>query len=817
MNKAVLVPVALLSTLLGILATSAIEESTILTAERTNETIIIDGYANESAWAGAKELHIVVQDGSIGTVDVALRALYDDTYIYFYITWPDSTENAIRGMWVYNASKGWYRLGDINETAKNEDRVIFQWNINDSIRGFNIGGCAMTCHGDRHHTNAEDERADVWHWKASRTNPAGYCDDKYWDNSVKEGTDEESLEAARHGDEKSSGGYKENVNEDGTGPKYYEPNPRDAQDARFLFQEEIDNDEAVEVMGAIKDGTIAPGYILERPVGSRGDIEAGGVWLEGKWGVELRRKLHTGHADDVQFDVARLYRFGVAISDNAGGFEAFGKGHSFDLGARTLEFGGIGSEEITQLVLIRDYLTTARAYMDREESGLALSEINNALALFNEIRDAVARKDPALYIAIKKGFVDSKRNPSTPNIDALMQDMDSAILTFQGKREPRKATWDLRLVVAWGKVQLYVFILLALFSLYPIYKTIQTSKKPVFRRLGIFLLMVIIPILFEGIGRLGILLKVYPLQNFSFMTSEYATLLWAMLMFAALLVARAGFGEVDKSIQSLEYYSAELERDIKKRKRLEREIKTSYERLESAYGKLKELDRMKDEFLSNVSHELRTPLAAITGAIDIMLDEDIAEDHRKLLSMSKRNVDHLNKLLGDILEFARMEYKSEELKMDAVALYDVVDWSIREITSMADENQITLKASLQRDLPKVKADKDKLKQVFINLLGNAIKFNKKGGEVVVRAKRKGGLVEVSVSDTGIGIAEEHLDKVFDRFYQVDGSAKRKYPGTGLGLALVKKIVEAHGGRIWAESELGKGSTFYFTLPIADTY
>ncbi|MFQ6136242.1 MAG: sensor histidine kinase, partial [Candidatus Hydrothermarchaeales archaeon] len=130
------------------------------------------------------------------------------------------------------------------------------------------------------------------------------------------------------------------------------------------------------------------------------------------------------------------------------------------------------------------------------------------------------------------------------------------------------------------------------------------------------------------------------------------------------------------------------------------------------------------------------------------------------------------------------------------------------------ENEIEIKTSIQEDLPKVRADFDELKHVLLNLLDNAIKFNRKGGEVLIEAGQKGDVVEVSVSDTGIGIAEEHLEKVFDRLYQIDVSTTRKHGGIGMGLAVAKEIVEAHGGRIWVESEIGKGSHFCFTVPVA---
>ncbi|MFQ6137425.1 MAG: sensor histidine kinase, partial [Candidatus Hydrothermarchaeales archaeon] len=130
------------------------------------------------------------------------------------------------------------------------------------------------------------------------------------------------------------------------------------------------------------------------------------------------------------------------------------------------------------------------------------------------------------------------------------------------------------------------------------------------------------------------------------------------------------------------------------------------------------------------------------------------------------------------------------------------------------ENEIEIKTSIQEDLPKVRADFDELKHVIINLLDNAIKFNRRGGKVLIEAGPQGNVVEVSVSDTGIGIAEEHLEKIFDRLYQVDISTTRKHGGIGMGLAVAKEIVEAHGGEITVKSELGKGSRFRFTLPIA---
>jgi PAS domain S-box-containing protein len=289
------------------------------------------------------------------------------------------------------------------------------------------------------------------------------------------------------------------------------------------------------------------------------------VWRDGRWGLEMKRRLQTGHPDDVQFDVTRTYRFGIAVMDNAGGFEAYGKGHSFDLGAKTLEFGGLGSEEVTQLVLIKDYLTSAKAHIKRGEAGLAISELNNGLTLFNEIRDRVASLDPALYATIRDGFVKEKRTPTVEGIESLEDQINNAILTFQGKRKPKEATLYLKMMIVWGKIQLYIFILLA-FLVLPLFIRIwQTTKKPYFHKLGLFLAIIITPILLEGMGRLGILLNISFLQNFSFMTNEQATILWAFLMIAGLIMARYGFQEVDKNVESLEDLSSELEQKVRER------------------------------------------------------------------------------------------------------------------------------------------------------------------------------------------------------------------------------------------------------------
>lgn len=237
---------------------------------------------------------------------------------------------------------------------------------------------------------------------------------------------------------------------------------------------------------------------------------------------------------------------------------------------------------------------------------------------------------------------------------------------------------------------------------------------------------------------------------------------------------------------------------LKNAQQLEQEVKT--------------LDRMKEEFISNVSHELRTPLTVAKGSIDLVLDSELNEKQKEILSMGKTSLIRLNRLISDLIEIAKME-EHPVLRLENVALDSMIRQCIYEIKPIAEQDNINIKVQLQENLPALRADREKLQQVFFNLFSNAIKFNKRNGKIIVEASQNDGVMEVSIADTGIGIPREHLDKIFDRFYQVDGSTTRKYVGTGLGLAIVKKAVEMHGGKIWVESELGNGSKFTFTLPM----
>ncbi len=247
--------------------------------------------------------------------------------------------------------------------------------------------------------------------------------------------------------------------------------------------------------------------------------------------------------------------------------------------------------------------------------------------------------------------------------------------------------------------------------------------------------------------------------------------------------------------------------------RLFYELRAHAEELRRAYEELQEADRLKDEIVQNVSHELRTPLTFIKGYVDLLLDGSmgpLTEAQREAVEIIAEKTNLLTRLVSDIVTLQRIERGTLSCEaVDIVALARVAVQSF-QLTVTQPGLEITMEDPGGPLM--VWGDRERLSQVLDNLLHNAVKFSPSGGRITVRIADHGDHVLVSVQDTGIGIPPDKLDRIFDRFYQVDGSTKRRFGGMGLGLAIVKRIVEAHGGRVWAESELGKGSTFYFTIP-----
>ncbi|MBN3033933.1 MAG: HAMP domain-containing histidine kinase [Candidatus Saganbacteria bacterium] len=236
------------------------------------------------------------------------------------------------------------------------------------------------------------------------------------------------------------------------------------------------------------------------------------------------------------------------------------------------------------------------------------------------------------------------------------------------------------------------------------------------------------------------------------------------------------------------------------------------------YEQLKSVDKMKTEFLSLISHELRTPITPILGYSSVFLGEQygsLPPEYKKGAAIIKKESEHLMAIINSIIDVARLERGiSLELTKEPVSLSRILAELVAAMMPQFEERQLKVGIDLPPDFPTVMADADKLRRLLTNLLGNALNFTPKGGSVVVRGAQKGDHLELSVSDSGIGIARENLEKIFGKFYQVDSSYTRQVGGVGLGLAIAKEIVEAHGGKIWAESEgLGHGTTIKIILPI----
>src|SRR6266567_170841 len=242
--------------------------------------------------------------------------------------------------------------------------------------------------------------------------------------------------------------------------------------------------------------------------------------------------------------------------------------------------------------------------------------------------------------------------------------------------------------------------------------------------------------------------------------------------------------------------------------RLFREIADKSAQLEAA-------SRHKSEFLANMSHELRTPLNAIIGFSEVLTERmfgELNEKQDEYLKDIYGSGQHLLSLINDILDLSKIEAGRMELELAGFDLPSAIDNALILVRERATRRGITLGRTLDEHLGMVRGDERKVKQVLLNLLSNALKFTPEGGRIEVTSGVHDGVAEVSVTDTGVGIAPEDQEAVFEEFRQV-GTADKKAEGTGLGLALSRKFIELHGGRIWVTSEVGKGSTFRFTLPV----
>jgi len=230
---------------------------------------------------------------------------------------------------------------------------------------------------------------------------------------------------------------------------------------------------------------------------------------------------------------------------------------------------------------------------------------------------------------------------------------------------------------------------------------------------------------------------------------------------------------------------------------------------------IKEIDQLRTSFIANVSHELRTPLAALKESVTLILEEiagGINDQQRRFLSLAVKNIDRLGRLIDNILDFSKVEAETKEMKRSLFDVGEIVGIAVSSLKPLADKQNIKIKSFLPNKKVEIWGDNDKLYEVITNFIDNAIKYNRQKGKVEVRLEDVGDDAKIYISDTGIGIPEGELDKIFDRFSRVQGSFKGNVKSTGLGLSIVKDIIEMHGGQIAVESKPDKGSKFTISLP-----
>jgi signal transduction histidine kinase len=304
----------------------------------------------------------------------------------------------------------------------------------------------------------------------------------------------------------------------------------------------------------------------------------------------------------------------------------------------------------------------------------------------------------------------------------------------------------------------------------------------------------------------------YPFRNIADQAGLRALLSLPLLregrVFGALTLARTSPGEFPPEVIELLQTFAEQSTMAIQNARLFREIELKGRELEAA-------SQHKSQFLANMSHELRTPLNAILGYTELIVDRiygEVPEKIRDVMVRVQKSGRHLLDLINDVLDLSKIEAGQLTLTLQDYSFPDMVHTVVGAVEPLAAEKGLGLTVEVQAGLPVALGDERRIAQVLLNLVGNAIKFTEKG-ELRVGAARSDGTFVVSVADTGPGIAESEQQRIFEEFQQVDSSSTRAKGGTGLGLAIAKRIVEMHGGKLWVESVVGRGSTFFFSIPV----
>jgi two-component system, cell cycle sensor histidine kinase PleC len=248
---------------------------------------------------------------------------------------------------------------------------------------------------------------------------------------------------------------------------------------------------------------------------------------------------------------------------------------------------------------------------------------------------------------------------------------------------------------------------------------------------------------------------------------------------------------------------------------LELRVQERTAELQDALHRLSELSQMKANFVANISHELRTPLTHVKGYLELMITESLGpltEEQRHALAVSQKSAGKLESMIGDLIMFSLASRGEMSMKQESIDIGRIANLSVKTVDQKAEARGVDVQAVVDPDLPHVQGDSEKIAWVLNQLLDNAIKFTPSGGHVIVSLKEEGtNLLMVSVTDTGIGIPPGRLEEIFEPFHQLDDSSTRKVGGAGLGLSLVRQIVEAHGSLLDVQSAEGKGTTFKFPL------
>lgn len=338
---------------------------------------------------------------------------------------------------------------------------------------------------------------------------------------------------------------------------------------------------------------------------------------------------------------------------------------------------------------------------------------------------------------------------------------------------------------------------------------------------GSRLRLVTVPIMVGG-RMLGIVQVGSPLEGIEEALSQLLLILVVAVPLVLVVASLGGSFLANKALKPVDEITKTAKRigsgDLSQRIHLEEFLDDEIGRLASTFnemiGKLERSFLQIKRFTADASHELKTPLTVLKGEIEVGLKRDRAvEEYKRILSSCLEEVDHMSRIVDDLLTLARADMGALELRRERVDLGEVAEDVWRSLQRMAEEKG--LKFSLARDgeVP-VWGDRDRLRQLVVNLVDNALKYTPSGGEVVLKVGRQDALALLSVKDTGEGIPPEDQERVFERFYRVDKARSREKGGTGLGLSICKWIAEAHGGRIWLKSEIGRGSTFTVELPLS---